>query len=86
MIDHTENIYLNQKRNSKLFSKDYVGDQLLSPNISWDRMKTYYPTQRIDLRYHVVYVTPKYKRLFDEYDENPTNITLYDILIKHREP
>ena len=31
------------------------------------------------------YVTPQKNRVFEEYDENPTNISLYVILIKQTE-
>ena len=50
---------LNQNRDLKLFHKGYVGEQLLSPIVSYDKMKTYYPIEVNDLRLQVVYVTPK---------------------------
>ena len=31
------------------------------------------------------HISPKKIRLFEEYDDNPTNTNLYIILIKHRE-
>ena len=51
MVNYAENNYLGQYKDLKLFYKEYLGDQLLSPIITYDKMKTYYPIQIIDLRY-----------------------------------
>ena len=51
MVNFEENNYLEQYKDLKLFYKEYVGDQLLSPIISYDKMKNYYPIQIIDLRF-----------------------------------
>ena len=85
MTNFDENNYLDQYRDLKLFYKEYVGDQLLSPIISYGKMKKYYPIQIIDLRFQVDHMSPKKIRLLEEYDDNPTNTNLYVILIKHRE-
>ena len=85
MVNFEENIYLEQYKDLKLFYKEYVGDQLLAPIITYDKMKNYYPIQIIDLRFQVDHISPKKIRLFEEYDPNPTNTDLYVILIKHRE-
>ena len=85
MVNFAENNYLEQYKDLKLFYKEYVGDQLLSPIITYDKMKDYYPIQIIDLRFQVDHISPKKIRLFEEYDPNPVNTNLYVILIKHRE-
>ena len=85
MVNYEENNYLDQYRDIKLFYREYVGDQLLSPNISYDKMKNYYPIQIIDLRFQVDHISPKKFRHFEECDDNPTNTNLYIFLIKHRE-
>ena len=85
MVNFDENNYLEQYKDLKLFYKEYVGDQLLSPIITYDKMKDYYPIQIIDLRFQVDHISPKKIRLFEEYDPNPINTNLYVILIKHRE-
>ena len=85
MVNYEENNYLEQYKDLKLFYKEYVGDHLLSPIITYDKMKDYYPIQIIDLRFQVDHISPKKIRLFEEYDPNPTNTVLYVILIKHRE-
>ena len=58
---------------------------LLSPIKTYDKMKTYYPIQIIDLRFQVDHLSPKKIGLFEEYDPKPTNTILFIILIKHRE-
>ena len=55
---------------------------MLNPIISYDKMKNYYLIQIIDLRFQVEHISPKKIRLFEEYDDNPTNTNLYIILIK----
>ena len=85
MVNYEENNYLEQYKDLKLFYKEYVGDQLLSPIISYDKMKKYYLIQIIDLRFQVDHISPKKIRLFEEYDPNPVNTNLNVILIKHRE-
>ena len=80
-----DNRYLDQYRDLKLFYKEYNGETLLHPFISYLDMKTFYPIQVIDLRFQIDYVTPKKIRLFEEYENAPENTNLYVILIKHRE-
>ena len=84
MVIFAENNYL-QYRDLKLFHKEYVGEPMLNPIISYDKMKKYYPIQIIDLRFQVDHISPKKIRLFEEYDDNPVNTNLYVISIKHRE-
>ena len=85
MVNYEENNYLEQYKDLKLFYKEYVGEQLLSHTMTYDKSKTYYPIQIIDLRFQIDHISPKKNRLFEEYDDNPTNTILYKILIKHRE-
>ena len=84
MVSYDENNYLQQNKDLKLFYKEYVVDQLLSPIITYHKMKDYCPVQIIDLPFQVDHISPKKKRLFEEYHPNPTNSNLYVILIKHR--
>ena len=85
MVNYGENNYLEQYRDLKMFYKEYAGEQLLSPIMSYDKTKNYYPIQIIDLRFEVDHISPKKIRLFEEYDPNRTNTNLYVILMKHRE-
>ena len=81
----SDNKYLDQYRDLKLFYKEYNGESLLHPFISYLVMKTFYPIQVIDLRFQIDYITPKKIRLFQEYENAPENTNLFVILIKHRE-
>ena len=85
MVNYDENNYLEQYRDLKLFYREYIGEPMLNPIITYDKMKEYYPIQIIDLRFQVDHISPKKIRLFEEYDDNPTNTNLYVILIKHWE-
>ena len=84
MVNYEEINYLDQYRDLKLFYKEYIGEQLLSSIITYDKVKTDYPIQIRDLRFQVDHISPKKIRLFEEYDENPVNTILHIILIKHR--
>ena len=53
MVNYEENKYLEQYRDLKLFYKEYVVEQLLSPIIKYEKMKKNFPIQIIDLRFHV---------------------------------
>ena len=81
----SDNKNLDPYRDLKLFYKEYNGETLLHPIISYLDMKSFYPIQVIDLRFQIDYVTPKKIRLFEEYEETPENTNLYVILIKNRE-
>ena len=81
----SDNKFLDQYRDLELFYKEYNGESLLHPLISYLDMKTFYPIQVIDLGFQIDYITPKKIRLFEEYENAPENTNLYVILIKHRE-
>ena len=85
MNSYGENNYLDQNRNLKSFYKKYVREPMLSPIITYGKMKTYYPFEIIDLRFQVDHTSPNKIRIFENYDENPVNTNLYLFLIKHRE-
>ena len=69
----------------KLFYKEYVGEELLNPFISYPDMKDKYPIQVIDLRYQPDHITPKKIQLFEEYRAATANARLYVILTRRRE-
>ena len=79
-----ENSYLYQYRDIKLFHKEYVGEELLQPYISYPDMKYLYPIQITDLRFQVDHKTPNKIQLFEEFSEDPANERLFLILIRHR--
>ena len=85
LTNYAENDYIDQYRDLKLFYKEYVGEQLLNPFISYIDMKDKYPIQVIDLRFQADHITPKKIQLFEEYRADPNNARLYVILIRRRE-
>ena len=85
LINFEENSYLDQYRDLKLFYKEYVGEPLLTPYISYPDMKYRYPIQITDLRHQFDYITPKKIQLFQEFSEDPDNERLFIILVRHRQ-
>ena len=59
LTNFIENENLDQYRDLKLFYKEYVGEELMIPFISYTDMKNKYPIQVIVLRYQVDHITPK---------------------------
>ena len=84
LTNFEENSYLDQYRDLKLFFKEYVGEELLQPYISYPEKKYLYPIQITDLRFQVDHITPKKIQLFEEFSEDPANERLFIILIRHR--
>ena len=68
-----------------MFYKEYVGEELLNPFISYPDMKTIYPIQVIGLRFQVDHISPKKMQSFEEYRADPANAKLFIILIRRRE-
>ena len=85
LTNYDQNDYLDQYKDVKLFFKEYIGEELLYPFISYPDMKNKYPIQVIDLRFQVDHITPKKIQLFEEYRANPANAKLFIILIRRRE-
>ena len=59
LLNYEQNDYITQYKDLKLFFKEYIGEQLLSPFISYPDMKTKYPIEVIDLRHQADHITPK---------------------------
>ena len=85
LTNYNENDYIDQYRDLKLFFEEYVGEELLSPFVSYTDMKNTYPIQVIDLRFQPDHITPKKIQLFEEYRLDPANARFYIILIRRRE-
>ena len=85
LTNFEENSYLDQYRDLKLFYKEYVGEELLQPYISYPDIKYFYPIQITDLRHQVDHLTPKKIQLFEEFSEDPANEKLFIILVRHRQ-
>ena len=85
LINYPENDYIDQYKDLKLFFKEYVGEEILGPFVSYPEIKTKSPIQVIDLRFQADHITPKKIQLFEEYREAPNNSRLYVIIIRRRE-
>ena len=87
LTNFTENDYLDQYRDLKLFYKDYVGEDLLILFKSYTDMQKKYIIQVIDLGRQVDNIYPKKVQLFEEDKNDPVypNVSLYLIFIRHRQ-
>ena len=85
LINYEQNDYIEQYKDLKLFSKEYIGEELMSPFISYPDMKTKYPIETIDLRHQSDHITSKKIQLFQEYSSDPENAKFYLIIIRRRE-
>ena len=85
LINYEQNDYFEQYKDLKLFFKEYIGEELMSPFISYPDMKTKYPIQIVDLRHQPDHISPKKIQLFQEYSADPDNAKFYLIVIRRRE-
>ena len=85
LINFEQNDYIEQYKDLKIFFKEYIGEQLLSPFISYPDMKTKYPIEIIDLRHQADHITSKKVQLFLEYGDDPDSARFFLILIRRRE-
>ena len=87
LLNYDQNDYIEQYKDLKIFFKEYIGEPLLSPFISYTDMKSKYPFEILDLRHQPDHITPKKIQLFQEYggEDDPDNARLFLILIRRRE-
>ena len=85
LINYEENDYIQEYKDLKLFYREYIGEPILNPFISYFDMKTKYPIEIIDLRHQSEHITPKKIQLFHEYGTDPDSARLFLILIRRRE-
>ena len=85
LVNYKQNDYIEPYKDLKLFFKDYIGEELMSPFLSYPNMKTKYPIQIIDSRHQPDHITPKKIQLFQEYTADPENAKFYLIVIRRRE-
>ena len=84
-MNYEQNDYIEQYKDLKLFFKGYIGEQLMSPFISYPDMKTKYSIEILDLRHQFDHITPKKLPLFLEYGAVPENARFFLVLIRRRE-
>ena len=85
LINYNENDYIQEYKDLKLFYREYIGEPILNPFISYFDMKTKYPFEIIDLRHQSEHITPKKIQLFHEYGTYPDSARLFLILIRRRD-
>ena len=85
LVNYEKNDYIEPYKDLKLFFKEYIGEELLTPFISYTDMKTKYPIQIVDLRHQTDHITPKRTQLFPEYSADPENAKFYLKIIRRRE-
>ena len=84
-MNYEQNDYIEHYKDLKLFFKEYIGEELMSPIISYPDMETKYPIEIKDLRHQPDHITPKKIQLFLEYSADPDNARFFLILIRRRE-
>ena len=59
LVYYDQNDYIEQYKDIKLFFKEYIGENLMLPFISYTDMKTKNPIEIVDLRHQSDHITPK---------------------------
>ena len=85
LMNYEQKNYIEPYKDLKNFFKEYIGEELMSPFISYPDMKTKYLIQLIDLRHQPDHITPEEIQLFEEYSADHENAKFYVILIRRRE-
>ena len=85
LMNYEQNDYIEQYKDLKLSFREYIGEQLMSPFLSYPDMKTKYPIDIIDLRHRSDHITPIKIEQFLEYNADPENARFFPILIRRRE-
>ena len=85
LMSYEQYDYIEQYKDLKLYFKEYIGEQLLSPIITYPDMKTKYPIEILDLRHQSDHITPRKIQLFLEYGADPEKARFFLISIRRRE-
>ena len=85
LINYEENDYIQQNKDLNLFWKEYIGEPILNPLVSYPDMKRKYPIEIIDLGHQYEHITPKKIQIFHEYGTDPDNGRLFLLLIRRKE-
>ena len=73
LMNYEQNDYIQQHKDLKMFFKEFIGEKLMSPFISYPDMKTIYPIEILDLGHQSDQITLKKIQLFLEYGADPEN-------------
>ena len=74
--NYSENDYTDQFRNPKLYFREYIGEPILSPFISYPDTKTKYSIEINDLRHQPDHITLEKIQIFQEYGTDLDNARL----------
>ena len=77
LVYYEQNVYFEQYKDLKIFFKEYVGEELMSPFISHPDMKTKYPIEIRDLRHRSDHITSKKIPQFQEHSADPENAKIF---------
>ena len=83
-IDYASIEYVDQRKDLKLFYKEYVGEEIPDTFMSFTDLKNKYPLQVIDIRFQVDHFNPKKTEKFEEFGGVIYNVRLFMISIRHR--
>ena len=85
LVNYEQNDYIDQYKELNLFFRENIGEEIMTPFISYLDMKTIYPIEVIDLRHQHKHITPKKVQLFHEYGADPENANFFLMIIRRRE-
>ena len=85
LVSYEQNFHFEQYKDLKRIFKEDVGEELMTPFISYTDMKTIYSIEIIDLRHQPDHNTPRKIQLFQDYSADPEIAKFYSILIRRRE-
>ena len=81
LVNYEQNDYIEQYKDLKLFFTEHIGEELMTPFISYLDIKTKYSIEIIAFRHQRDHITPKKIHLFLDYDADPENARFSIILI-----
>ena len=85
LLKYEQYDFIEQYKDLKLYFKDYIDEELLTPFISYPDMKTKYSIELLDLRHQSDHITPKKIQLFHEYSADPEIARFFTTLVRRRE-
>ena len=66
LVNYEQNDYFEQYKDLKLYFKEYVGEEFMTPYMSYPDTKTKYPGKIMVLRHQPDHITPKKIQLLQE--------------------
>ena len=83
--NYIKNDHIDQNRDLNLYFRDYIGEPILNPLISYPDMRTNYSIGITDLRHQLDHISSKGTQLFQESGTDPDNARLFlNLFLKKR--